>query len=426
MPRLFGAPAVAANGDGRLELFVFGIDGTLWHIWQTQWSNGWSGWAAFPGGGGNWPAAVTPSGDGRLELFVAGADLGQAWQTAWSNGWSPLVNRGSPPSPVQTGFFAPGIAANADGRLELFVANGSLGRLEQTAWSDDGSWSGWLDHGSPPAGGFVVGPVEAARTADGRIEVFVVDSHGALWNIRQTSAGSGWSGWNSFGSPGSGLDDRPALARNADGRLDLFVRGTDGALWHRWQVAVTAGDNWSDWVSEGTAGVGFLDHPVVATSADARLELFLAGADGNIWHRWQITASNGWSPWTSEGSAGGGFTDAAPAVGRSGDGRLELFAVGRDGNLWHKWQPTANVSNQWSPWTSHGQPEPQPPTTTVPDVREMRATAAGHAVQAAHLVPAFTGQQGPNAWVFSQSPAADATVAQGSTVHMQLHTGPIP
>ena len=47
MTRLFGSPVLAASGDGRLELFVFGLeDQNLWHIWQTNWSNGWSGWAS--------------------------------------------------------------------------------------------------------------------------------------------------------------------------------------------------------------------------------------------------------------------------------------------------------------------------------------------------------------------------------------------
>jgi hypothetical protein len=354
MPRLFGAPQVAASGDGRLELFVFGIDGSLWHLWQTAWSNGWSGWDAR-GAGGSWPAALAPSGDGRLELFVAGNGLQHAWQTAWSNGWSQWISHGSPPDPSGIGFFAPAIAANADGRLELFVASGSLWRLEQTAWSN--GWTGWLDHGRPQ-GSLLTGPVEACRSGDGRVEAFVVDAQGALWGIRQTAVGGGWSGWTSFGRPGNGLDDRPATGRDADGRLDLFVRGTDNTLWHRWQTAVSPTDPWSDWVSEGTAGGGLLDHPVVGNSADGRLELFMTGLDGNVWHRWQTAASNGWSDWVSEGSAGGGFTDAAPALGRSGDGRLELFCVGRDGNLWHKWQPQANASHVWSAWVSHGQPVP--------------------------------------------------------------------
>jgi hypothetical protein len=186
IPRLFGAPELAPSGDGRLELFVFDIGGALWHIWQTSWSNGWSEWTPLDGLAGSWPASVAPSGDGRLELFVAAAGLGHAWQTSWSNGWAQWTTHGSPPPTGSgIGFFAPGIASNADGRLEVFVANGALWRLEQTVWSD--GWSRWLPHGSP-SGEFVVGPVAAGRTGDGRIEIFVVDARGAMWNMRQTTA----------------------------------------------------------------------------------------------------------------------------------------------------------------------------------------------------------------------------------------------
>jgi hypothetical protein len=76
--------------------------------------------------------------------------------------------------------------------------------------------------------------------------------------------------------------------------------------------------------------------------------------DGGVWHKWQTRASNGWSAWFSHGAPGGGVRGAAVGLGRSGDGRLELFAVGRDGSLWHKWQTRA--SNGWSAWTSHGHP----------------------------------------------------------------------
>jgi hypothetical protein len=265
--------------------------------------------------------------------------------------------------------------------------------------------------------------VTAGRTGDGRVEVFVVDHTGALWNIRQTTVNGPWSSWNSFGSAGNGLDDRPALARNADGRLTLFVRSNDGTLWSRTQTQVSAADDWSDWVSEGTAGGGFFDHPVVGPGADGRLELFLTGRDGSIWHKWQTTASNGWSGWVSEGAAGGGFTDAAPELGRNGDGRLELFAVARDGNLWHKWQTAA--SNGWSGWVALGQPGATA-TTTVPDVFGLPRVAAATDVNAAHLMPVFTGTTTQPSFVNSQSPSAGTTVAQGSTVTMHLVHGPPP
>ena len=71
MPRLFGAPELMPSGDGRLELFVFAIDGSLWHIWQTAWSNGWSGWSAA-GSAGQWPVAMARNGDGRLIVFLTG------------------------------------------------------------------------------------------------------------------------------------------------------------------------------------------------------------------------------------------------------------------------------------------------------------------------------------------------------------------
>src|SRR6516162_2898251 len=97
MTQLLGAPAVAPNGDGRLELFAFARDGALWRIEQTAWSNSnsWSEWTAG-GTGGSWPATVTSGGDRRLELIVAGNGLAHASQSSWSNGWSQWASVGSP------------------------------------------------------------------------------------------------------------------------------------------------------------------------------------------------------------------------------------------------------------------------------------------------------------------------------------------
>ena len=352
MAELFGSPTLAASGDGRLELFVFDSTTSLWHIWQTAWSNGWSDWTLHGDGWGEgtWPAAAHPSGDGRLEVFVAAGDVWHNWQTAWSNGWSDWQVLAAPPSSGDIGGWVPGVAAGADGRLAAFTANGELWRLQQTAWSN--GWSDWLSHGSPP-GTFVTGPVSAVRSGDGRIEVFVVDADGGLWNIRQTSPNGSFSGWNEFGNPGVALDDRPGLARSADGRLELFVRGTNGTLYHQWETAVGT-FTWSGWASQGNpAAGGLVDHPVLAPSADGRLELFITGADRNVWHSWQTQASDGWSAWDATNPPAG-TRGWAPEVRASGDGRLELFVVGGDASLWHSWQTQA--SNGWSDWISHGHP----------------------------------------------------------------------
>jgi hypothetical protein len=39
------------------------------------------------------------------------------------------------------------------------------------------------------------------------------------------------------------------VGQNADGRLEVFVRGSNGALYHKWQISPN--DGWSGWASLG-------------------------------------------------------------------------------------------------------------------------------------------------------------------------------
>ena len=64
--------------------------------------------------------------------------------------------------------------------------------------------------------------------------------------------------------------------------------------------------------------------------------------------------------------------------------------------------------------------------TTVPHVRELRVAPAVKLVQGAGLVPKLVGTQRPDSWISTQSPRANAIVPSGSTVTMQLRSGPIP
>jgi hypothetical protein len=89
-------------------------------------------------------------------------------------------------------------------------------------------------------------------------------------------------------------------------------------------------------------------HLATATNADGRLEVFALGRDdGSPWHNWQQTGG-GWSGW---GSLGGSASSIA--VGQDDDGRLEVFAIGSDQAVWHKSQLTPNGPS-WSGWGSLG------------------------------------------------------------------------
>jgi hypothetical protein len=136
----FSEIRVAANKDGRLELFGIGADHALWHRWQTgSVGNSWSGWYSL----GGWVSdiSVTRNADGRLEVDALGGS-GTTWtnyQVSPGGNWSDWVSTG--------GIAQPGLitqALNADGRLEVFVigTDGQLYHRRQAAASSSGIWDG--------------------------------------------------------------------------------------------------------------------------------------------------------------------------------------------------------------------------------------------------------------------------------------------
>jgi len=363
---------VAPGADGRLEVFVVGIDRagsqSLWHRSQTAPGSGWSDWFSHgipPDSNGlRWSPAVARSADGRLQVTVVGDDLAPEGtgaggalyhqsQTARGNGWSSWH---SYPTGGPNLFGSPAVTPGADGLLELFVLgdDGALWHMSQTAPNDD--WSQWVSHGAPPGVLLNSAPAVAAG-ADGCLDVFIVSQEAMLWHIRQTAPNEGWSDWVAHGTPSGvsfGSDSTPAVACSADGRLELFVVGNDEALWHMWQTAPNGG--WSGWKSHDAPSLTKLQRlrPAVGSSADGRLELFAVGGDDALWHLRQIAPNDGWSQWFSHGAPPLPGLAGSPAVVPGADGRLELFVVGTDGALWQLSQTAPDGG--WSQWFSLGAP----------------------------------------------------------------------
>jgi len=291
---------------------------------------------------------VGSNADGRLEAFVrvglmsTGA-LWHMWQTAPNNGWSGWDNLGGGIGPH---FLR--VVHNADGRQEVFVLNtiGHLQHIWQTA--PNSGWSAWGALGVPP--GVQLWAASVGQNADGRLEAFALATDGALWHIWQTAAGGGWSAWSTLGAPAGVNLALPSVGRNQDGRLEVFGIGNFNTLWHIWQTA--AGGGWSTWDSLGTpSGATSLGEPAVARNADGRLEVFVTETNA-VWHRRQTAPGAGWSAWDSLR----GSPDAPVGVGQNADGRLEIFAEGVRApssihSLWHRWQLTPggawSVSEDW-------------------------------------------------------------------------------
>ncbi|MFA1537600.1 protein kinase domain-containing protein [Actinomadura monticuli] len=334
-----GESAAHNSADGRIELFVRGADDHLWHLWQVVRDGGFSNWDDM-------------SGYRSLPDDV------------------PLVVAGDPAA-----------HNSADGRIEVFVrgADGHLWHAWQVA--RDGNWSNWQDlscHRPLPNGAplTVAGDPAAHNSADGRIELFVRGADDRLWHLWQLVRDGDWSNWNDMSGYRSAPVDGPltvagdpAAHNSADGRIEVFVRGADGHLWHVWQVA-RDGD-WSNWedlsghrLLPGGAPLVVAGDPAAHNSADGRIEVFVRGADGHLWHVWQVARDGDWSNW-EDLSRHRPLPDGAPlmvagdpAAHNSADGRIEVFVRGADNHLWHLWQVARD--GDWSNWEDLGEHPPSP------------------------------------------------------------------
>lgn len=81
------------------------------------------------------------------------------------------------------------------------------------------------------------------------------------------------------------------------------------------------------------------------------LEVFVLGTDHNVYHRWQDpNGPGGWAKWMNIGG---------PVVTLFGtqnaDGSLEIFGQGTNHALWHTWQ-NPDAPGGWNAWESLGNP----------------------------------------------------------------------
>lgn len=334
----------ANNADGRLEVFARGSDHNIWHIWQTCPNCGWSSWSVLQSGQSfNGDPAVGQDADGRLEVFARGTNnaiLVNAQEHSgevvmgWT-GWQTL-------SQAYAFQGTPMVARNQDGRLEIFArgSDGNIWHNVQKNASDDSSWNGWvaLQSGYSFKGDPVVG-----INVDGRLEVFALGSGGNIWHNAETTPNGTWGGWTALQS-GKSFLGRLSVGRNQDGRLDVYALDWTNNVVHNQELS---GGGWSGWVAlqSQTAHI-FNSTPAVGNNQDGRLEVFTTeNAHAEMWHDWQTSPNGNWNGWGNLQS-GFGFVGAAPATAQIYDGRLEVFAVGRDNNIYHNFVQTGG----WSGW----------------------------------------------------------------------------
>jgi hypothetical protein len=292
------------------------------------------------------------------------------------------------------------LAHNLVDRLEL-VATSTREGSRDTVWHawqsdpDQDEWTDWRPFGrlEPEL------MVDALQQHDGRMAVAVMGGDSDVRHRHQTGT-STWSDWSSLGSPPvDGLQSSLAFTQNDDDRLEVFATGQDGTAWHRWQRPPDTPPPWSTWTSMGLPHHGQISGPLVVThDTKGRLEVFCVGWVQEeapvVWHRWQVKAGGDWSAWTSLEAPPDLLFDVV--LGVNADGRLEVFTVVDNGEVWHRWQQRPGEPESWKrPWESLGSPGSPP----------VRANEVAVAMDAhGHLTLVVTARDGRELWQRTQAP----------------------
>jgi len=291
-------PVASTWGVGRLDVFVSGTDGILYHrfmnnsVWQP-----WEGLAGPPGHTVTSQASAVSTDTGAVDVFVRGGDLA-LWHRRYAAGvWEGWQRLGGV---LAT---APSAVAVGAGKIDVFV-QGTDNRLYVDASDGAGGWS-W----SAP-GGLIADVPVAVSTSSGAADAFVRGADGALW---RWSTSSGWA------FLGGRIAARPAATVRSGAIIDVFVDGIDGSLWH-WSSR--SGGAW-----EGLGGRMTLSPSSVSTDG-TRLDAFVIGTDGALWH----DNFNG-TTWSWEGL--GGQLGSSPSAVSWGGGRIDVVARSSDRSLWH-------------------------------------------------------------------------------------------
>ena len=139
---------------------------------------------------------------------------------------------------------------------------------------------------------------------------------------------SAWSDWAGLG--GTALQPGVAVAANPADTREVFVLGGDGSLYGGWRSTDPSVSYllW-EWL-QAPAGVQFEPVPVVGRNADGRREVFALGNDGVLYHKFETSVGGGWSAWYS---LGGWQMQGPIGVATNADGRLEVYVRGGDNEV---------------------------------------------------------------------------------------------
>ncbi len=334
---VLGATVTAVVWGNSVVLFMADSTGGVYQSSGDPNEGNWGTWTLLPNvtvQAGS-PITAIPWGN-RLTLFVTDQqgtiqmNIGYPQTNNWV-GWA-LVAQG-------TSISGATVTAVAWGNgLVLFMADSNGGVCQSSGDPNEGNWEAWT---LLPILDVKVGSPITALPNGNQLALFVTDQGGTIYTNTGYPQIGNWVSWTSVGqgtfSPGGTIIAVPWI----NSVPALFTVDINGTIYTTSQTAETTDDPEQKWWGEFLFG-GSAEQIAVGQNEDGHLEVFYVGTNNNLYHRWQLVP--GGLVWSAETQFPG---DSAKqiAVGRNDDGRLEIFYVGTNNNLYHNWQTTPN-----GPW----------------------------------------------------------------------------
>src|SRR5689334_22937212 len=100
---------------------------------------------------------------------------------------------------------------------------------------------------------------------------------------------------------------------------------------------------WSNWEDLGGT---ISSAPAASSWGSKRLDVFARGPDGAMWHQW---FDSGWKGWESLGHPMHGVLKEAPAAVSWGDDRVDCFIRTQNDSMAHRYWN----GEKWSGWEDH-------------------------------------------------------------------------
>ncbi|RKT52475.1 tachylectin-related carbohydrate-binding protein [Saccharothrix australiensis] len=262
------------------------------------------------------PNSAIQGSDGLVTFFYVNAAGGlTAAKQRYPNDYSSLTYQPFVGHQKYTG--TPGVGASEDGKLHT-VANSYddaafRGRAQAVR---NGIWQpGEIAHD-----GWMPGDVAVVPDANKLLNLYAVDSAGALWRRAQLTANGEFGPWRKL--PTSGLTSDFTVLRNG-AAIDIVARFTDNSV----RAARLADDSVGAWRAVGAGATG---RPAVVAHYNNDLQVFVRLPNGVV-HTQRESAGAFPNTWTAVGTLA---TTGSPAAVLRGGGMVELAARGTDNKVY--------------------------------------------------------------------------------------------